>query len=153
MGGGHSANVTFCNRSVDSAGHRLRLCHGARPHRKPTMTVKTYTPDSSIGKRLSDVQRIKLEIDRLNEQLDEHKAYLLGHAIRNDYTTLQLGALKISRRERAFWSYSEALQDAEAKLKDRKVREQKNGTATNTPTEHLVINFSVKAILLDKVEA
>jgi hypothetical protein len=117
------------------------------------MTVKTYTTDSSIGERLSEVQRIKLEIDRLNEELDKHKAYLLGHAIRNDYTTLQLGPLKLSRRERASWSYSEALQDAEAKLKDRKLREQKNGTAINTPSEHLVINFSVKAILLDKVEA
>lgn len=117
------------------------------------MTSKTYTADSAIGKRLANVQRVKLEIDRLTEELDEDKAYLLGHAIRNNFDSLQLGPLKVSRRERAFWSYSEALQDAEAKLKDRKVREQKNGTATNTPSEHLVITFSVKAVLLDKVQA
>lgn len=111
------------------------------------MSAKVYSPDSSIGKRLANVQRIKLEIDRLNELLDEEKAYLLGHAIRNDYDALQCGALTLSRRERAQWTYSEALQQAEANLKIRKNREQKNGTAINTPTEHLVITLSAKIAL------
>lgn len=111
------------------------------------MSAKVYSPDSSIGKRLVEVQRIKLEIDRLNEALDEEKAYLLGHAIRNNYDALQCGALTLSRRERDRWTYSEALQQAEANLKIRKGREQKNGTAINTPTEHLVISLSAKIAL------
>lgn len=111
------------------------------------MAAKVYSPDSSIGKRLAEVQRIKLEIDRLSEALDEEKAYLLGHAIRNNYDALQCGALVVSRRERAQWTYSEALQQAEANLKIRKGREQKNGTAINTPTEHLVVSFSAKVAL------
>lgn len=109
--------------------------------------IKDYHPTEGIGQRLTEIQRIKLEIDRLTEQLDEHKAYLLGHAIRNGYDSLRCGALVASRRERASWVYSEALQDAEAKLKARKQREQKNGTAVNNPTEHLVINFSAKIAL------
>jgi hypothetical protein len=117
------------------------------------MSIKTYTEDSAIGQRLVELQRTKLEIDRLTELLDQQKAYLLGHAIRNNFEKLTLGPLTVARRERAAWSYSEALQDAEAKLKARKLREQQNGTATNKPTEHLVINFSAKAVLLDKVEA
>lgn len=117
------------------------------------MTAKTYTPDSGIGERLTEVQRLKLEIDRLSAELDEHKAYLLGHAIRNDYDSLSCGAVTVSRRERASWTYSEALQNAEANLKDRKAREQKNGTAVNNPTEHVVVTFSAKAVLLAKVEA
>jgi len=117
------------------------------------MTAKTYTPDSSIGERLTEVQRIKLEIDRLNEELDGHKAYLLGHAIRNNYDSLACGAVTVSRRQRASWTYSEALQKVEANLKDRKAREQKNGTAINSPTEHVVVTFSAKAVLLTKVEA
>jgi hypothetical protein len=111
------------------------------------MTIKDYTPTSSIGQRLAEVQRIKLEIDRLNEALDKEKAYLLGHAIRSDYDSLRCGAIIVSRRERASWTYSDGLQDAEAKLKARKTREQKNGTAVNNPTEHLVINFSAKIAL------
>lgn len=111
------------------------------------MTVKTYSPDSAIGERLLEVQRLKLEIDRLAELLDAEKAYLLGHAIRHDYDTLACGAVKVSRRERAAWTYSAALQDAEAKLKERKSREQKNGTAVNTPSEHLVVSFSAKVAL------
>jgi hypothetical protein len=115
------------------------------------MSVKDYTPDSSIGQRLSEVQRIKLEIDRLTEQLDEQKAYLFGHAIRNNFDSLRCGALTVSRRERASWLYSDGVQDAEAKLKARKLREQNNGTATNKPSEHLVISFSAKTILASKI--
>jgi thymidylate synthase ThyX len=115
------------------------------------MTAKDYTADSSIGKRLAEVQRIKLEIDRLTDLLDAEKAYLLGHAIRNDYDSLTCGAVKVSRRERPSWTYSEALQDAEAKLKERKAREQKNGTAINKPTEHLIVTFSAKVALSNTI--
>lgn len=108
------------------------------------MSTKDYAPTSSIGQRLEEVQRIKLEIDRLTEALDEQKTYLLGHAIRNDYDSLRCGAVVVSRRERSSWTYSEALQDAEARLKARKAREQANGTAINKPTEHLIVNFSAK---------
>jgi len=109
--------------------------------------VKEYQATEGIGERLLEVQRIKLEIDRLTEALDKQKAYLLGHAIRNGYDSLRCGAVTVSRRERASWVYSEALQDAEAKLKGRRLKEQKNGTAINTPTEHLVVNFSAKIAL------
>ena len=115
------------------------------------MATKDYTPASGIGERLGEVQRIKLEIDRLNDLLDKQKAYLLGHAIRNNLDTLRCVPVAVSRRERASWTYSEALQDAEAKLKARKLREQNNGTATNNPSEHLVISFSAKAILISKI--
>ena len=115
------------------------------------MTTKIYEPESSIGQRLSEVQRIRLEIDSLTEALDEHKAYLLGHAIRNDYDSLRCGAVVVSRRERPSWTYSDALQDAEAKLKSRKAREQSNGTAVNNPTEHLVVTFSAKIALASTI--
>lgn len=117
------------------------------------MIIKEYTPDSSVGSRITEIQRLKLEIDRLTEELDGHKAYLLGHAIRNDYDSLRVGALTLIRRQKASWTYSPALYEAEARVKARKVREQKDGTAINNPTEHLVINFSAKTVLLNKVEA
>lgn len=113
--------------------------------------TRDYTPDSSIGKRLAEVQRLKLEIDHLNDLLDEEKAYLLGHAIRNDFDALRCGAVTVSRRERPSWTYSEALQDAEAKLKQRKNREQQNGTAINKPTEHVVVTFSAKVALTQNI--
>jgi hypothetical protein len=111
------------------------------------MTAKTYTPDSSIGQRLAEVQRLKLEIDRLNEQLDEHKAYLLGHAIRNDYGTLRLQGqpVTLQRKGRTTWTYSEALTRREAAIKAAKQREQQDGTARATVAEYAAVTFSVKA--------
>jgi len=111
------------------------------------MTIKDYAPTSSIGQRLTEVQRIKLEIDKLTEALDKEKAALLGHAIRNGYDGLSCGALTVSRRERISWVYSDSLQEAEAKIKQRKIKEQKSGIAIGKSSEHLVINFSAKTIL------
>lgn len=116
------------------------------------MATKNYTPDSSIGQRLTRVQELKLEIDRLTEQLDEQKAYLLGHAIRNNYDTLACGPLKVSRRERSTWTYSQGVQKAEESLKARKQREQKDGTATAQITEHLMVSFSARVLLTKAVE-
>jgi len=112
------------------------------------MTIKTYQRGTSIGERLDDVKRIKLEIDRLGALLDEHKAYLLGHAIRNDYEGLQLGEMTLRRRERASWVYSARVKAAEDQLKLLKNKEQNAGTAKCSLSEHLVINFDTKAILL-----
>lgn len=115
------------------------------------MNVKTYERGTSIGERLDDVQRIKLEIDRLQAILDEHKAYLLGHAIRNDYDALRLGAMTLARRERVNWVYSRSIKQAEARIKERKQEEQNDGTATSSASEHLVITFDAKAVLLDSL--
>ncbi len=118
------------------------------------MTIKAYERGTSIGERLDDVKRIKLEIDRLEALLDEHKAYLLGHAIRNNYDGLRLGGMTLSRRQRVSWVYSRSIKQAESRLKERKQEEQNDGTAIGSPSEHLVINFDAKAILLaQQVEA
>ena len=118
------------------------------------MTAKDYTSDSSIGKRLLEVQRIKCEIDKLTEQLENEKAYLLGHAIRNNYSSLRIGALTLSRRERQTWDYSDNIKRLEKNLKARKENERDQGVATCNKSEHLVINISGKiALSLQKVEA
>jgi hypothetical protein len=113
------------------------------------MNVKTYERGTSIGERLDDVQRVKLEIDRLQSILDEHKAYLLGHAIRNGYDALRCGHMVLTRRERTSWVYSRSIKQAETRLKERKQDEQNDGTAIGSSSEHLVITFDAKAILLD----
>jgi len=109
--------------------------------------VKDYAIGTSIAGRLAEVQRIKLDIDRLSVQLDEHKAYLLGHAIRNNLDGLRCGAVTLSRRVRVSWVYSDAVKQAERRLKDRKQTEQDNGIAIGTPSEHLVVTFDAKIAL------
>lgn len=115
------------------------------------MNVKTYQRGTGIGERLDDVQRIKLEIDRLQALMDEHKAYLLGHAIRNGYDALRCGNMTLSRRERVSWVYSKSIKQAEARLKQRKQEEQNDGTAIGSASEHLVVTFDAKAILLQNI--
>lgn len=109
--------------------------------------VKVYEPNTAIGTRLSEVQRLKLEIDQLTEQLDQQKAYLLGHAIRNSFDGLKCGPITLSRRERVSWVYSDAVKQAERRLKDRKQTEQEKGIAIGTTSEHSVVTFSAKIAL------
>jgi hypothetical protein len=113
--------------------------------------VKDYPAGTGIGDRLAEVQSIKLQIDALEAKLDEHKAYLLGHAIRNNLDGLRHGALVLSRRARATWVYSQAIKTAEAKLKERKRTEQDKGIAQATLTEHLVVTFSAKVALASQL--
>jgi hypothetical protein len=113
--------------------------------------VKDYPAGTGIGDRLAEVQRIKLQIDALEAKLDEHKAYLLGHAIRNNLDALRHGALVLSRRARATWVYSQAIKAAEAKLKQRKLSEQEAGIAVAKETEHLVVSFSAKVALANQL--
>lgn len=113
--------------------------------------VKSYERGTTIGERLHEVQTIKLEIDRLAALLDEQKAYLLGHAIRNNLDGLKCGPVTLSRRERVSWVYSDAIKQAERRLKDRKQAEQDKGVAVSTTSEHLVINFSAKIALSNQL--
>lgn len=111
------------------------------------MATKNYERGTSIGERLHDVQEIKQEIDRLTRLLDEHKAYLLGHAIRHDLDSLSCGPLVVSRRARATWFYSESIKQAERRLKARKAQEQDKGIAKCELSEHLVVSFSARVAL------
>jgi len=113
--------------------------------------VKNYALGTGIGDRLAEVQRIKLDIDRLSAQLDEHKAYLLGHTVRNNLDGLSSGPLTLLRRARATWFYSDNLKQAERRLKERKLQEQEKGIATSHLTEHLVVNFSVKSAISNQL--
>jgi hypothetical protein len=113
--------------------------------------VKDYPAGTGIGDRLAEVQSIRLQIDALEAKLDEHKAYLLGHAIRNNLDGLRHGALVLSRRARATWVYSQAIKTAESKLKQRKLDEQEAGIAVSKQSEHLVVTFNVKAALTNQL--
>lgn len=108
---------------------------------------KDYAQGTGIGDRLAEVQNLLLQIEALEAKLDAHKAYLLGHALRNDLQTLRQGAFKVSVRSRQSWAYSQAIKAAESKIKARKAAEQANGTATSTTSEHLVCTFDAKAAL------
>lgn len=111
------------------------------------MATKSYEPTSSIGQRLTRVQALKLEIDQLTQQLDQEKAYLLGHLVRNDLESVKCGAVTVSRRARATWFFSDSIKQAERRLKDRKQVEQDKGIATCQLSEHAVVSFSAHVAL------
>jgi hypothetical protein len=116
------------------------------------MTIKVYEASSSIGARVLKVQELKAQIDALERQVDAEKAYLLGHAIRQGLQSIKCGATTITRRERASWVYSQAVKDAEKRLKSKKQQEQDNGTAVNTPSEHLLVTISAKVLLTAQLQ-
>lgn len=116
------------------------------------MTSKRYEIGTGIGDRLAEVQRLKIEIDRLTSELEEQKAYLMGHAVRNNLDSLQFGAMTLSKRGRTTWTYSPALIEARDRVKAREKREQADGTAKAKITEHMVISFDAKAILSANIQ-
>lgn len=108
---------------------------------------KEYAAETGVGQRLLEVQRLTLEIDRAKAALEDHKTYLLAHAIRQNYPSLRCGPTLASRRSTKSWSYSSAVANLETKLKTLKAKEQANGAATYTEAESLVVNISGKAAL------
>lgn len=114
---------------------------------------KVYQPTTSIGARIQRVQDLKVQIDALERELDQERAYLLGHMLRQDLKSVQCGPTTVTRRERANWIYSETVKRSEKTLKARKQREQEDGTAINNPTEHVIVTISAKAILANAIHA
>jgi hypothetical protein len=106
-----------------------------------------YAANSGIGQRLLELQRLTLEAERVKDALNEQKAYLLAHAIRQNYPSLRCGAILASRRGSKSWTYSAKVTAMEAKLKALKEKEQASGTATFVESESLLVNISGKAAL------
>lgn len=108
---------------------------------------KEYTAESSIGQRLLEVQRLTLEAETIKEALNKEKAYLHAHAIRQNYPSLRMGAILVSRRVSRNWQYTAAVETLEARLKALKAKQQANGSATCTESESLIVNISGKIAL------
>lgn len=118
-------------------------------------THKAYKADTGIGKRLARVQELMTTIETLERELDEQKAYLLGHAIRSELHSMQFEYMKATVCETTRWVYSDSVKQSEKRLKAKKAREQEDGTAIGTKSQHIRVTFSAKGILAEnaKVEA
>lgn len=100
------------------------------------------TPDE-LNSRLSAAADLQRQIQQLELQLQEHRAWLLAHLQASGDASVSLGAFTASLRSRANWSYSARLQNEMLRIKNEQQLEQRSGAAVNNPTAYVALTFKV----------
>jgi hypothetical protein len=114
------------------------------------MAATPYKLSPKARARVERLGILKMQIDALQVQYDalreEHAEYLqrVGHA-----TTEKVGPVNAFLRLTKRWSYSEAVQRLQARLKALQSKEQESGIATYTETASVVVNLSAKVLAVE----
>lgn len=101
------------------------------------------SPDE-LNQQLQAAADLKRQIDALELQLQQHRAWLLTHLQRSGDSAVTLGDFTAALRSRASWEYSPRLHHEALRLKNEQQLEQRDGTAINTPTEYVALTFKAK---------
>jgi hypothetical protein len=111
------------------------------------MSAKVFTESSPIGKRVLRAAALSAQIDRLQAELGEEKAYLLSYATRQGIPGMKANGFTFSRRMKTSWLFSDAVKALSKRLKALQEKEKDNGTAVKVEgAEHLVLTVSIGAV-------
>lgn len=108
-------------------------------------TPRTYKPQGQLGKRVAEAMRIKLEIDRLQAELDAHKKVILDFVNTKGISRVDVGDFQVQRKVRHNWTYSVKTQNEMLKLSQLQRFEQASGTAADNPTVYVAFSLNRKA--------
>ena len=116
------------------------LSRRTAPRRK-----RAYAPAGDVGKHLATARELQLRIQELTAQYDTERAWLLEHMQRQGLSSVELGAVRCVLKERSRWTYSpETERDMQA-LSVTQKWEQRQGIATNTPTQYTAISEATES--------
>lgn len=102
-------------------------------------SIRTTAFASQIESDVEAFRHLSLQMKELRDELEAVRGRLL-HTMQSGQTRCLYTADKafvISLRERASWTYSDALQDELDMLKAKQQIEQRRGVAINTPTVYI----------------
>lgn len=101
------------------------------------------TTADELNTRLSAAAELQRQIQQLELQLQDHRAWLLAHLQASGDASVTLGTFTASLRSRANWSYSPRLQNEMLRIRNEQQLEQRSGTAVNSPTAYVALTFKV----------
>lgn len=138
-----TTRTTRTNRVDRTVSPRIKT-DKTRRDTQAALQPKSYSPTGEVGKIVQEAFTLKMEIDRLKAKLDGHTALLKAHAVKHNLSRIDVGDFQVQRRERASWEYSAELQAKMLKIQQKQQAEQRDGTATNTPTVYVALAISRK---------
>ena len=111
--------------------------------RPKTQKVRNYSPDGDIGRRLQEAFLLQSEIQRLQQQLDTHRAYFLKHMEQQRLDKIELFGITVQRKVRHNWQYTPETHREMLKLQTTQRWEQSKGLATDSPKAYIALTHKV----------
>jgi hypothetical protein len=101
------------------------------------MTIRSYAPTGSIGKRLARAKRLQSQIQQLEAELSADREFLLAHMERNRLDRIETQGLMVVRKVRHNWSYSAVCDNLSLQLRQLQLDEQSLGVAQDRPRSYV----------------
>lgn len=115
-----------------------------------TKKVRSYLPTGQMGRRLNKIADLQFQIQRLEKELDIHRAKVLDHMIFTKLDKIEFQDITISLRMRHNYTYSVLVSNQMLEIKNSQKFEIKEGVAIDSPT--YFINISSKAKITSGVK-
>jgi hypothetical protein len=101
------------------------------------MTIRSYSPTGTIGKRLARAKALQQQIQQLEAELSADREFLLAHMQRNRLDRIETQGLRVVLKTRHNWSYSAAIDNMALQLRQLQLDEQVVGVAQDRPKAYV----------------
>jgi hypothetical protein len=101
------------------------------------MTIRSYVPTGTIGKRLARAKTLQQQIQQLEAELSKDREFLLGHMERHQLERIETEGLRVVLKTRHNWGYSAAIDNMALQLRQLQLDEQSLGVATDKPKAYV----------------
>ncbi len=101
------------------------------------MTIRSYVPTGTIGKRLARAKALQQQIQQLEAELSADREFLLAHMQRHQLERIETEGLRVVLKTRHNWGYSAAIDNMALQLRQLQLDEQSLGVATDKPKAYV----------------
>jgi hypothetical protein len=102
-----------------------------------TMTIRSYVPTGTIGKRLARAKALQQQIQQLEAELSADREFLLAHMQRHRLERIETEGLRVVLKTRHNWSYSAGVDNMALQLRQLQLDEQALGVAQDRPKSYV----------------
>lgn len=106
---------------------------------RPARRKRAYAPNGTVGQHLSRAAALQTQIQQLQAEYDTERAWLLTHMQQRDLSTLALGEVRCTLKQRNRWTYTRETQLEIERLNVTQKWEQSRGLATNDPSFYVAL--------------
>lgn len=102
--------------------------------------ARTYALTGPIGKKLQHAHLLQNQIQLLEQELKELRLEMLAHMESSGLDRIGSGDVRLTRKIRHDWTYSETVEREMLHLKQIQKLEQTQGIAKDTPTVYAALS-------------